>query len=89
MRTTGGHPDSLTSIKVIDLMTTTVLATEKLKKTRNLFSPRMSHSHADSRPNNDIISKSTDSKGLFRHLSEDELVFVSKLIKYLTFHFLF
>ena len=26
MRTTGGHSDSLTSVKVIDLMTTTVLA---------------------------------------------------------------
>ena len=45
---TGGHPDSLTSVKVIDLITTAVLATGKLKKTRKIFSPdSLTHSHAD------------------------------------------
>ena len=55
---TGVHPDSLTSVQVIDLMTTTVLATEMLKKTKKKIFPGMTDSHADfqrcfyRRPNN-------------------------------------
>ena len=38
-RTTGGHPDSLTSVFMIDFMTTTVLATEKPKTQEKIVSP--------------------------------------------------
>ena len=45
---TGVHPDSLTSVQVIDLMTTTVLATEMLKKTQKKIFPGLTDSLTDS-----------------------------------------